>query len=226
MNELVKVHSHPRSGTHYLKALLANNFYRDCNLSSPGGEWGHWSQRRWIEGEPHGKLSGFHTANPDPTHPAIYLYRDGRAVALSIWRSRIGFLHKDWADITFSDFLRRPLDWQDSPGQRSTPQQTIAEEWWKHVHKWLKTPPHNVLPVRYEEAVCYPYETLYRVAERFGLDWDGKARPVEGLVGQLPNQGQIDAWKGFFTLDDLHFFHRHVPVDSPYLWQLVQTLPL
>ncbi len=45
-SDLVKVYSHPRSGTHFLEAFLAENFYPHSDLLVENVTWGHWSDRR------------------------------------------------------------------------------------------------------------------------------------------------------------------------------------
>ena len=120
---MISVYSFPRSGSNYLQALLAANLYSALDLSVQG-EWGHWSERKPIV-TPHGRLFGSHGLPWNITPPAgltareskgeaVYIYRDGRAVALSVYRSA-GFTNPSWAGISFSDFLRRKLDWTLSP---------------------------------------------------------------------------------------------------------------
>lgn len=45
IKKVIKVYSHPRSGTHFLEAFLARNFYAGKDLKVEEGLWGHWSNR-------------------------------------------------------------------------------------------------------------------------------------------------------------------------------------
>jgi len=77
---LVKVYSHPRSGTHFLEAFLAKNFYQDKDLALAEITWGHWSNRKINkDGNPYGKLFGNHYFADENNNesPKIYIYRDG-----------------------------------------------------------------------------------------------------------------------------------------------------
>ena len=134
--KLVKVYSHPRSGTHFLEAFLAKNFYKNMDLSTDKINWGHWSNRKIKEGgNPYGQLFGHHflpTAS-NFRSPGIYILRDGRAVAYSVWKTE-NFIHKDIdGKISFSDFLKLPLDWLGSPSYRVEPKLTIFQ----HCEEWI-----------------------------------------------------------------------------------------
>ena len=88
----IKVYSHPRSGTHFMEAFLGRNFYPKDNLSWSNVPWGHWSyQKMNTYSNPYGKLFGHHRFpaenEKNPKQPMIYIYRDPRAVAYSIWKT-------------------------------------------------------------------------------------------------------------------------------------------
>ena len=140
-NNLLKVYSHPRSGTHFLEAFLAQNFHKNKDLSIVKITWGHWSNKKIKEdGNPYGQLFGHHffpTQN-NFKKPGIYIIRDGRAVAYSIWKTQ-NFLHKDIdGKIPFSDFLRTPLDWSGSPSRKADDGVTIFEHCAQHCDEWIK----------------------------------------------------------------------------------------
>lgn len=137
--DLVKVYSHPRSGTHFLEAFIARNFYNGKELLIKPVTWGHWSNRKEnSEGNPYGQLFGNHyfAERNNNQLPKVYIIRDVRAVALSIWKTQ-NFIHKDLEDLVFSDFLRMKLDWSGTPANKTEPIKNIIEHWCDHVESWL-----------------------------------------------------------------------------------------
>src|SRR5690349_243058 len=99
MNEIVKVYSHPRSGTHFLMSLLYRNFFRgrELGVSMRPTMAGHWSRQRAGESQsfvldgkrstgerfeiPYAELFGSHALQPPESKSrAIYVVRDGRDV--------------------------------------------------------------------------------------------------------------------------------------------------
>jgi len=210
----VKVHSHPRSGTHLLAACLKLNFYPDVNLGRDVAGIGHWSQRVKVGGFAWIKLLGGHNFWNGQTR-GVYVYRDGRDVAASLFRSK-RFLNRKWAGMTFAEFLREPLDWRGSPAQRAEPGPTIAEHWRAHLESWLPRP--GVVGVRYEDLCTLPNMTLEGVREALGLEHQGKYTVPQELVGVLPNEGRIGAWRDYFDADDVAFFFERVPGNFWGLW--------
>lgn len=219
MDRLVHIYSHPRSGTHYLAYLMAANFYRDINLETPPGAWGHWADRRRTGISLVGKLFGHHRVAA-PAGPAIYLYRDGRAIALSMWRSD-HFLHPDMKKLTFGEFLRTKLDWVQTPSDRcNKPMFTIVENWYEHVMGWEGLSERDdTMFIQYEELVLQPLATLVSISKYFGLKLQGSFTPVKGLVGLVPNDGKVDSWRQFFSEADLEYFFSVVPKDCKYIWR-------
>ena len=160
MNEIIKVHSHPRSGTNYLCKLMKVNFYPDFDASVSGVS-GHWSDRKPSVTD-YGKLFGSHS----PTSirdKCLYIYRDGRAVAYSCWNST-GIIHRDMKKLSFLDFLTAPLDWYGSPGNRISQGPTIVESWYRHVMSWTKNKSLGVHLVNYEELVNRTEDVLKDIA--------------------------------------------------------------
>mgnify|MGYP001803819922 FL=1 len=108
--EYIKVFSHPRSGTHFLESFVGENFYSGIDLSRKNVEWGHWKNRQIDkEGFKYGKLFGSHLP-PYPSlkkidYPVLYIYRDGRAVAHSLYNYE-QFIVPGKEQITFRLFLR------------------------------------------------------------------------------------------------------------------------
>jgi bile-salt sulfotransferase len=220
------VASHPRSGTHLLLAYLRANFYRDIDLDLRGsqGVWGHWADRQAF-GDliPNGLFSTTHQfpsrRRRDRSRPTVYIFRDGRAVALSLWRSS-HFMNPAWEGITFAEFLRRKLDWEGTPGRRSAPRETIAEHWSRHVCAWHSAPYSRRVTIRYEELVLEPERVLERLSATFAfLRRPEATRRVEHRVGIAPNQARIDAWNEVFTAEDVEFFESRMdPRAARYLW--------
>jgi hypothetical protein len=216
-----------------LEAFLARNFYPDRDLQVDSVIWGHWSNMKYRRhGNPYGRLYGGHRfatrKHRNSRRPMIYIYRDGRAVAYSVWKSD-NFLHKDLAGISFSDFLRVQLDWRGSPRfkpEAKHPAYTIAEHWYHHVHSWVTWRRRHYLVVRYEDLKRTP-EAVYREIRKTFFPirhlWEGlfphrrrDVDPVADRVGISPNRATIDAWKEAFTEADERFFGSQLP-DARYL---------
>jgi hypothetical protein len=211
----IKVYSHPRSGTHLLEATLAVNFYQNVNLEEDNVIWGHWSNRlKREDSNPYGKLFGSHifpTAVKSIDHPAIYIYRDPRAVAYSIWKTP-NFLNPTWTEISFSDFLRKKLDWVGSPAYKCRRKYTIFKHWEKHVLGWLKLTDNNenLIAIRYEELIENPTQVLMEISKKFSFDKKEDFQKVEQNVGIFPNKGTVNSWKEAFTENDLIFVRKRI----------------
>jgi len=199
---LVKVYSHPRSGTHFLEAFLARNFYKTKDLSVDNVTWGHWSDRRIKEeGNPYGKLFGNHYFGFENQNnaPKIYIYRDGRAVAYSVWKTP-NFITRQGADITFNDFLSQQIDWSGTPARKAEPEHTIFQHWAKHVTSWKKLSENdeNLLIIKYEDLVDDPYNVYQQIHSKFfSKQRMLKANQVDVVkkpLGLLPNKGIKNAW--------------------------------
>ena len=148
---------------------------------------------------------------PLPDGPACYIYRDGRDVAVSLWRTK-AFLHPDWRDISFSEFLRRDLDWTGSPGSGIWYGDSIASHWFNHLCCWGHIP-NKALIVRFEYLLLRPAKVRTAIARRFNLTPTPEIVKVEELVGPFPHEGQIGAWRRFFSDEDLDHFHQSAPPD-------------
>ncbi|WP_452225893.1 sulfotransferase domain-containing protein [Lacinutrix cladophorae] len=212
---LLQVYSHPRSGTHFLEAFLANNFYKNKDLSLDKITWGHWSNRKVKqEGNPYGKLFGNHyfADKNNNNAPKIYIVRDGRAVAYSVWKTP-NFLHKDISNLSFKAFLRTPIDWYGTPSKKSDTNLTILEHWALHVTSWyaLAEQNNNVLIIRYEDLIETPYQQYLKIHEKFFTTKkklsQNKINVIKKPVGLLPNKAKADTWKNFFDADDNSYFN-------------------
>lgn len=220
---LVRVYSHPRSGTHFIEKFLAINFYPNKDLSIKSIKWGHWSNRRIKEeGNPYGKLFGSHTflEKPASIKKGIYIYRDPRAVAYSVWKTH-NFLKANDSRLGFSDFLRLKLDWHGSPAFKCEPKLNIFEHWEEHVTSWLTYSEKNkkILVVRYEDLKLQPEKVYYSIQENFfplkyRIEKMGiiknKIKLVNEATGLLPNAASVDAWKEVFTQEDEKYFWEQI----------------
>jgi len=223
--KLIRIYSHPRSGTHYLAALMGMNFYPFLFLSKKNIERGHWSDRKvYPEGFGYAKLFGSHRFPAEDLSniglPALYIYRDGRAVAWSVWKTP-GCLHQDLKGISFPEFLRMKLDWTGSPGMRDREKNgyTIGQHWKAHVEAWHRVKARHYLILRYEDLVLKTDETLLRIREKFPfLIFRKKFKNPLKLVGHLPNEGSTDAWKEHYRTEDLDYFRSAVGEHCPYLY--------
>jgi hypothetical protein len=198
---------------------MASNFYPDEDLTV-SGEFGHWASREPIT-TPHGMLFGHHGF---PWHvqgwPVVYCVRDGRAVALSVYRSR-NFTNLRW-HMDFSEFLQTPLDWASSPGWRDPARAagTVVEQWYEHVKSWNHViEAGKAVAVRYEDVVKDQGAQVVRLAEKLGLSLDEPVKLIDKKVGPSPNEARADAWKDQFTGGDLKYFHSVVPNDYKWLTQ-------
>jgi len=213
---LVKVYSHPRSGTHFLEAFLAKNFYQNRDLTIDEITWGHWSNRLVKEeGNPYGQLFGNHYFGYENENdsPKIYIYRDGRAVAYSIWKTT-NFIHAKDADLSFNDFLNYKLDWSGSPARRTEPEQTVFEHWAEHVSSWreLSVNVPNLLIIRYEDLIDAPYEVYEKIHSKFFKKYS-KLEPhqidaIKKPLGLMPNKGLKDAWVNEISIENITFFKK------------------
>lgn len=216
---MLKIFSHPRSGTHFLEAFVAKNFYPNKNLLIENLTWGHWSNRKKEKQNPYGKLFGSHqfpirNYRLKPS-PILYIYRDGRAVAYSIWKTP-NFLNEQMSNLSFSDFLRTPLDWHGSPKNASKNKLTIIEHWAKHVEDW-HTLKGNIVYISYEDLVDNPEKVYFKILYRcfpykfskiFGQT---SIEVIEKPLGLKPNKGTKNEWKKIFTEKDLTLFQEICP---------------
>ncbi|WP_204346113.1 sulfotransferase domain-containing protein [Psychroserpens algicola] len=209
-DNLVKVYSHPRSGTHFMEAFLAQNFYPNQNLDMTPITWGHWSNRKVKhEGNPYGKLFGNHyfADRNENSLPKIYMMRDGRSVAYSVWKTP-NFVHPDLESLSFSEFLRTKIDWYGTPSKRVEPNQTILEHWYAHVESWkaLEKANDNVLLINYEDLIDSPYTQYKKIHDAFFSNTKQLSAQeisiIEKPLGLLPNKGKKDSWRDIINEKD------------------------
>ena len=167
---------------------------------------GHWSKRYSIRA-PAMKLRGTHEFYHKglANHKKVYILRDGRDVALSMWRSK-ELQHIKFKDLTFSEFLRTPLDWYETPGKKTSVKLTILEHWYKHVTSWWSAK--NTLTVSYEDAMIDIGPVLERISTFYALPLQFKGYAV-GDIGPSPSgEYAIAKWKEQFTQEDLEYYEQ------------------
>lgn len=207
--KLLQVYGHPRSGNHLLMRLLALNFYSDIDLATGPGAVGHWSDRVRNQISPDGRLAGGHglPVSGYRRGKAIYVYRDGRDVAVSIWRSS-HFMNKEWRGVPLSSFLPRKLDWYLIPGRPSEPGMNIVQHWLHHLRAWEGE---NVCFVRYEDLVLHTDREMDRIAEHFKMEARDEWEKPDRRVGWFPSGGRIGGWRDHFKERDVEYFLSVVP---------------
>lgn len=204
---MIRVYSHPRSGTNYLMALLAENFYSGIDVSTgKPGHIGHWSNRIKVKDNKYGKLFGNHLLynKSIDTKQSIYIYRDGRSVALSLFRAK-QFINKSMHKMPFSEFVRADIDWLNTPGKKTNKKMNIFSHWKRHLANWKTS---GVYMVRYETLVNSPYKALSDIASQFGLQFTNLVNV--GKVGWFPNSKGIYDWQSFMNDDDIEFYYKTV----------------
>jgi hypothetical protein len=223
-NPIVRVTSHARSGTHYLLALLKANFYPLHDLSTPPSRTGHWRVRVPSPATTYARLFTTHALLRKVGHRMIYLFRDGRDVCVSLWRTKI-FHSRRYRDLTFSEYIRAKLDWYGTPGKSphsSGRRLTPPQHWLFHVETtrkaWGMDP--EILFVRYENLVDEPELTLGSIGRFFGLTWP-RYRAVTDRVGPSPGAGPpVGRWRTAFSSPDRDYFRTVVSGDNQHLWPI------
>ena len=204
-------------------SFLGENFYKNVDTAIGPYEWGHWSSRRVnVSGNPFGKLVGSHKffseIDEGTAYPNIYIFRDGRSVATSLWRTD-NFLNAKTLPLEFSDFLRMKLDWKGSPGYKSVPESTIAQHWCRHLHEWQHMSSENTLLIRYEELLEAPEQIYFQIRNKFFPLRTAKELILprkkvflsNKTVGIAPKiSSKKVPWEKVFTKDDDQFFRSQV----------------
>lgn len=232
--KIVKVYGHIRSGNHALAAFVQKAFYPNIEprtIHRAGS--GHWSRksselsRVTVEGQdltsdevdlPYGHVVGNHLFPKRGTPPAIYVYRDGRDVALSIWR---------WEKMrplgveTFSEFLRLSIDWRFSQTRRfhwpKHPKPwTVLHHWMWHVNAWTQNP--NICCVRYEDFVTDPLKVQRQLVRYLRRD-AARGDLTTGMAGwNASSTAKVSRWKAEMSAEDVAFCNELVPVDFVGRW--------
>ena len=203
----MRLYSHPRSGTNYLRALMEEAFTGKRTTDTV--PTGHWSDRRMHQAPARYFRGGHQFYSEHLQGPRIYLYRDGRDVALSMWRTK-SFQAAEHRGLSFSEYLRLPLDWYETPGKRSAKGLTIVEHWRAQLDSWQGR---EALYVRYADLLADPAGQLERIARYTD-------RPLVCVPAEIEGQGpdpsgdyRAEKWREAFTEDDLTYFFALVPDD-------------
>ena len=205
----MKLYSHPRSGTNWTLALLEQAFYG--TQTHAVRVTGHYTAR-WKVQTTGIHLWGNHCHfNATMPGPRLYLYRDGRDVALSLWRTK-GFQPAEWHGLSFAEFLRTPLDWWETPGQPARgPRVTMAEHWRLHLDSWYNAP--DTLFIRYADLLRDPARELACVAEFAALPLRDDSVTTGDYGPQPSGDYRAAKWREVFTAEDLDYFHSIVPAE-------------
>lgn len=228
----MKVWGHPRSGNHFLASLIHSAFYASAerfSLRVSSGATGHWSQRRSGVREafgsvsvdeltvPWGRLLGSHVGEPPAVlQEAIYVYRDGRDVALSVY-SWDRLRAAEDLSLDLAEYLRLPIDWTGSPGVQAPRRLLLWEHWRQHVEYWLAR--QDVLAVRYEDLIEDLDGQLRRISAQFGQPL---VAPVDSDVAVGWNASnsnyRLGRWRGRLSEADIALFDELVPRDFAGRW--------
>ncbi len=204
----LKVYSHPRSGTHFLGCALYLNFELRAEAARVEREYFRKEQPRFLglDGESedvpwasiaaHRDVHRFRENVSDCAQARLYLVRGCKEVLASVYHWRLMRNHRDEPllsdeQLSFEEFLRRPLGWSESVHQRTENDFTPVEHWAYHTSTWLDS---GEFWVRYEDLVRDYESTLKLVEERFGLVRKPEAMdaflPVPGRVGYNPTSAR------------------------------------
>ena len=220
---LIKVYSHPRSGTHFLEAFLAENFFNKKKLLVKDVSWGHWSNRMKREGgNEFGKLFGSHEFPVRKTinscYHKIYIYRDGRDVAYSIWKTP-NFINPKYKEISFRRFLDIKIDWEGSPAHRVEPKENIVEHWERHVKEWKKISDKKLMIIKYEDLLNDPVNIYCSILKKYFpikffmykfKIYKHKVVVINHPVGLKPNDPGAGGWKKNFSKTEKSIFLRYI----------------
>jgi len=207
---------------------MLKNMYQGIDLSTPPGKFGHWSNRGNMDGSSYGKLFAGHghgryyyntkNAKTDIL-PYVYIYRDGRSVAVSIWNSG-NFINKKMSLMPFKKYIKTTLDWYGTPSRKDkTRKVNIIQHWLKHVNGWINLRKKNMYFMRYEDLLTsYEYEMI-KMFKFFGFDAPKKIVKPNDLVGPgARNIDHINLWKEYFSKKDLKYFFSIVPKNHKCLY--------
>ncbi len=198
---MLRVYGFPRSGNNLLCAVLGENIYHGLDLSTSEGVVGHWATRAAVDAPKYGRLFAGHALSAvPPDEDAVCIVRSGVAVIASLWASE-HFKHPKWRRRTFADYIRTPLDWYDTPGERDdTMTQNPIEHWYAHttLAGWL-----DMHIVRYEALVMWTAAVVADVCAHFGLTCERDTWFPSMRIGWFPSYAKWqDVWGG----DDLRFY--------------------
>ncbi len=178
---MIHVFGHPRSGNHYLSALLKKNRFGPMKGDDP-----NWRKEYGRTGSPHGwppPFEGEILENLfEKDHRFFYIWRSYRGVGPSFLakEKEAGRIRLDvtlphlsctpWEDLVKEGAVENKLlnRWVREDRRHMTP----YECWKDHVSKWLNFAQHrtDVYAVRYEALLSDFQGTMSRMSEWVGLE--------------------------------------------------------
>lgn len=189
---LIRIFSHNRSGTHFLIETLKKNF--DVNL---------------------GKHRHYLNSINEKNCTFIYIVRDVRDVMVSCYihlKYAKGYKWYNWIrkynyeNITFDDFLKGKLGKLPpiNKKQRLFWRDPILY-WSKHTKAW------DILDIkiRYEDLINKPLKTLNYLSISLDLPLkNSEPRIIKNLVGRGGYRGQENSWVNFFSYKNLKMVEK------------------
>jgi hypothetical protein len=166
---------------------------------------------------PYAKLFGSHSiVPPKNVHDCIYLVRDGRDVALSCYNWK-GSMPQTMEPISFSEYIRTPIDWLGTFGHKDKNHgMRIFEHWKTHVDNYIRS---GMFVVQYEELLLNRINVIHEISEHFGLELIPPFDPVTNEVGWEPtSKHDISKWREVMDVGDLVLFNDIVPKDFVGRW--------
>ncbi len=212
--EQVHIVAYSRSGTGWVRFLLANILYpeKDVNhisintLIPDACQRSEWSR---LGIKDMGILKHHECFLPE-YKKVIYLYRDGRDVALSLYY----FNREDEKGISFSQFLK----------EKFISGKLLYGGWKRHLEFWLFGN-HNInfIQVKYEDMLADTLVELKRITNFCGIKTSAEAvqvaiaksdykellkiRPRDGMHPKHGGlQGTSGGWRGMFSDNDTKLF--------------------
>ena len=224
-----KVHlvSYPRSGNTWVRFLIANAQHPDIEIGYreleglvPDMHQAQSFKERELTWSP--VVFKSHHMIHDDFEKVIYLYRDGRDVALSCYFFYQGeWNNPEWRidpiKMNFTAYLKKfVMGWNNFGG------------WSEHINFWVlrKIPSMKTLFVRYEDLIADPYMGLMKmlkfleinctyeqVCEAVHKSAYSKLKERAPSDGQHPfsygTKGRSGGWKENFTIEQLRIFNDY-----------------
>lgn len=192
--ERVQIHCHPRSGSHYLAALIDKNFFDGSNYL-----------RHYKKSKPHrmgGQVKREITNHPNTAF--VYIWRNFKDVGLSMFnmRKRFGLVEDDFdkfLETKYSSMWRRAVPSRASvnvlhrqrviKGSSSLFSRINLKprQFWKsHFDSWERLKGlDNVILVLYDDLKAHFQSTMLALAQELGSDKD-TFQDVTEKVGWTP----------------------------------------